>query len=154
MASPERWYAAIVSTVVVAAVLSPIVPAEQVDGFPLSNYPMFSRAPDDSRVWLSHVVGWSRRGEHRPVEPGLVETEEVMQAMQTIKVAARRGPAAALDLCVHTAARVAEDDAYADIDLLEVRTDRYDVLTYFSGGRAPLRTQIHARCPVVRGGAG
>ena len=153
MASAERWYAAIVSTVVLGAVISPIVPAEQEDGFPLSNYPMFSRAPDDSRVALAHVVGWSSRGEHRPIEPGLVETEEVMQAMQTIKVAAQKGAAAAADLCTQTAARVAEDDDYADIDTLEVRTDRYDVLTYFSEGRAPLATQVHARCAVVRGGA-
>jgi hypothetical protein len=145
----ERRYAILVSGATLAAVLSPLLRDPPRDGFPLSHYPMFSAAPDHSIVAIPHVVGWSRTGAHRPIEPGLVDTEEVMQALQTITVAAARGPAAAADLCAHVAGRVQADEDYADIDVVEVRTDRYDVLRYFVDGREPLSTVVHARCAVT-----
>jgi hypothetical protein len=137
--------------VTLGAVLSPLFRDPPVDDFPLSNYPMFSGVPKSTVVSIDHVVGWSRDGDHRPIEPGLVDTDEVMQALQTIHVAVERGPAAAADLCRRAASRVRADGDYGDIEVLEVRKDTYDVLRYFADGPRPIATRVVARCDVATG---
>src|SRR5690606_11333539 len=84
MTGRERVWAALVSTVMLAAVAWPAVRGS--DGFPLSNYPMFSR-PKDSIVQVYHVVAHSREGRHRPLPPAVLGTDEIMQAYQTVKFA-------------------------------------------------------------------
>jgi hypothetical protein len=142
----ERVHAAVLGTLVLGAVLYPLVRDPPRDGFPLSNYPMFSAHKDEPTARISHVIGVSREGRHRPIGPDLVGTDEVMQSHQTIKVAVQRGESAAL--CERVAARVAEDESSADIESLEVRTDVYDVFEYFEGDRTARHTRVHARCAV------
>lgn len=147
-AASERVHAGVLGLAVLGAVLSPLFREKPRDGFPLSNYPMFSAHKEDTSARISHVVGVSREGRHRPIGPDLVGTDEVMQAHQTIKVAVKRGDSARL--CERTAARVAGDADFADIDALEVRTDVYDVFRYFESDPSPLHTRVHARCDVHR----
>lgn len=128
------------------AVLWPILRDPPRDGFPLSNYPMFSADRRSADAEIGHVVGFSREGRHRPVKPAMVGSEEIMQAYQTVRMAIRRGDAA--DLCRRAAERARADPDHADLERLEVRTDHYDSLAYFAGDTKPRRTQIHARCPV------
>jgi hypothetical protein len=128
------------------AVLWPILRDPPRDGFPLSNYPMFSADRRSADAEIGHVVGFSREGRHRPVPPALLGTDEIMQAHQTVRVAIRRSYAG--DLCRRAAERVRADPAHADLERLEVRTDRYDALAYFAGDTKPRATQLHARCPV------
>ena len=142
----EHVHAVVLSTAVLAAVLSPLFRDPPRDGFPLSNYPMFSAHKKDPGARISHVVAVSREGRHRPVGPDLVGTDEVMQSHQTIKVAVRRGESAAL--CERVAARVSAEPDFADVASLEVRTDVYDVFAYFEGERTASGTRVHARCPV------
>ena len=80
----ERAYAAVVSTAVLGAMLWPVVRGS--DGFPLSNYPMFSREKDPVAV-IHHVIAISDAGNHRPLEPEHLGTDEIMQASQTAKLA-------------------------------------------------------------------
>lgn len=143
----QKRYAAVVTIVTLGAVLSPVL--RDTDGFPLSNYPMFStRREADAQI--HHVIAWSRDGAHRPVSPEMLGTDEIMQAHQTIKIAVRRGRADAL--CREVAARVAEDThAWADVDVLVVRSDRYDAVAYFQDGPKPLSTRVRAQCEVLRG---
>lgn len=122
----------------------PILRDPPRDGFPLSNYPMFSHGRDKATAKIGHVVGFSRQGRHRPLSPDLLATEEVMQAHQTIRVAIRRGKAA--ELCAQVAQRARNEPGNEDLSHLEVRTDHYDALAYFSGDTRSRRTQVHARC--------
>jgi hypothetical protein len=141
-----RLWVAGFSVGLLLAVLWPILRDPPQDGFPLSNYPMFSADRRSAEADIGHVVGFSREGRHRPVAPAVVGSEEIMQAYQTVRLAIRRGDAHAL--CRRAAERVRADPAYADLERLEVRTDRYDALAYFAGDTKPRRTQVHARCPV------
>jgi hypothetical protein len=142
----QRLAVALFGVGLLLAVLWPILRDPPRDGFPLSNYPMFSADRDTAEADIGHVVGFSREGRHRPVTPAIVGSEEVMQAFQTVKLAIGRGDA--VELCRQAAERVQADPAYADLERLEVRTDRYDALAYFAGDTKPRRTQVHARCPV------
>jgi hypothetical protein len=148
----QRILIAAISVGLLLAVLWPILRNPPQDGFPLSNYPMFSADRRSADAEIGHVVGFSREGRHRPVSPELLGTEEIMQAHQTVRVAIRRGYAD--DLCRRAAERVRADPAYADLERLEVRTDRYDALAYFAGDTKPRTTQLHARCPVHPGAGG
>lgn len=142
----SRLWIAAFSVGLLLAVLWPILRDPPRDGFPLSNYPMFSADRRTADAEIGHVVGFSREGRHRPVKPSMVGSEEIMQAYQTVRMAIRRGDAA--DLCRRAAERVRNDPDHADLERLEVRTDHYDALAYFAGDTKPRRTQIHARCPV------
>lgn len=142
----QRVWVAAWSVGLLVAVLWPILRDPPRDGFPLSNYPMFSADRRSAEAEIGHVVGYSREGRHRPLPPALLGTEEIMQAYQTVRVAIGRGQAPAL--CRSTAARVRADPDHADLERLEVRTDRYDGLAYFEGDTKPRATKVHARCPV------
>mgnify|MGYP007032566730 CR=1 FL=1 len=142
----SRGWAALVGVVMVAALLWPVV--RQADGFPLSNYPMFSRErPPQAQVF--HIVAFSSRGEHRPVSPDMLGTEEVMQAHQTVKLAMRSTEASA-ELCRDVAARLSTRRAWDDVEALEVRMSIYDTIAYWQGDRTPRRSRVTARCEVSR----
>jgi len=143
----ERAWAIAFATVLLALVLMPLATGK--DGFPLSNYPMFSTHRDPS-VRIVHVIAHSRAGKHRPVPPRLLGTPEIMQAHQTAAVAAKT-PEGAAELCTRVAANVADaGEAWTDVDGLEVRADRYDAVKYWQGERKPVRSKVFARCPVDR----
>ena len=145
----ERAWALAFTTVLLALVLAPIVTG--TDGFPLSNYPMFSGHRDTS-VRIVHVVAYSREGSHRPVPPRLLDTPEIMQAHQSAVVAAKT-PEGAAELCARVAANVAAaGEPWRDVETLELRADRYDAVRYWQGERKPVRSKVHARCDVEREG--
>lgn len=133
-----------------AVLLWPLVGAH--DGFPLSNYPMFS--VDHGRVVkLPHVVGRTADGEVRPLPPRLLGTFEVMQAAQTARIAAKRTEHA-VRLCERVAAALRDEpELAAAFTTVEVRTDRYDIIAYWQS-HAPEGGTLHASCPVVPDGAG
>ncbi len=143
----ERGWAIAFGTVVLGLVLAPVV--TQTNGFPLSNYPMFSTHRDPS-VRVVHVVAVAEGGGMRPVPPRLLDTPEIMQASQTAFVAAKTAEGA-IELCSRVAANVADaGDAWSDVVMLELRTDRYDAVKYWQGERKPQRSKVHARCKVDR----
>jgi len=143
----QRLAVAAGSVGLLLALLFPILRDPPRDGFPLSNYPMFSADRRTADAEIGHVVGFSREGRHRPLTPAMVGSEEIMQAYQTVRLAIRRGDAD--ELCRRAAERVRTDPDHADLERLEVRTDRYDALAYFDGDTKPRGTKVHARCPVA-----
>ena len=143
----ERAWAIAFATVLLTCVFVPVV--TNTNGFPLSNYPMFS-GHRDTAVRIVHVVAHSRAGDHRPVPPRLFGTPEIMQAHQTAVVATKT-PEGAAELCTLVAENVAEaGERWSDVDVLELRADRYDAVRYWRGERKPLRSKVYARCPVPR----
>lgn len=143
-----RAWAAAVSVVLVVLVLVPAFVGK--DGFPLSNYPMFSQ-PKGTSARVYHVLGISSRGEHRPLPPEAVGTDEIMQAYQTVKLASRRGPVAAAEFCTRTAEAVRGDEEFADLEALQVRIDTFDAVAYWGGDRKPRKAVVVATCEVPRG---
>lgn len=143
----ERLFGTLFSIAVMAAVAAPMVYGK--DDFPLSNYPMFSRKRDPvAKVY--HVVGFSSVGNHRPLPPKAVGTDEIMQAWQTVKLAVRRRPHGARDLCKEVAQYASTHEEYDDLLRIEVRVDWFDTQAYWQGNRKPVRTKVAARCPVPR----
>lgn len=143
----ERAWAIAFGTIMLGLVLAPVV--TKTNGFPLSDYPMFSKHRESS-VRVVHVVAVAEGGGMRPVPPRLLDTPEIMQASQTAFVAAKT-PEGAVELCARVAANVAEaGDAWSDVVALELRTDRYDAVRYWQGERKPQRSKVHARCRVER----
>jgi len=143
----ERWrlWAGAVALTMTAAILWPLVPDE--DSFPLSNYPMFS-TPKTTRAKIYHVVGFTPDGRGMPLSPSMLDTDEIMQAYQTVKLAIRGGRAQAL--CEDSATRVETSDDFADVTRLEVRIDAFDAVRYWEGDRSTERTWIIAKCGVRR----
>lgn len=135
-----RW-GAIVSVVMLAAVAAPLV--HGVDSFPLSTFPMFSKARPPE-VDIDHVVAVDATGKEWALPPSLVMRGEVLQTKVAITQAIRSRRAR--ELCREVAARV-NDSAVVKV---EVRSDRYRVRDYFSSGRKPLASRLHARCKVPR----
>jgi hypothetical protein len=145
-------YAYALSAILIALVIEPSLHREPRDGFPFSHYPMFSSARRAAEAKVAHAVAVTGGGERRPVPPRLVGTDEVLQARATIQQAIDRGTASARELCAALAERVAAGadeeslgPAFAEI---EIRTDTYDPIGYFSGDPAPRTSKVHARCRV------
>lgn len=128
-----------------AAILYPIIPDE--DGFPLSNYPMFS-TPKGTTAKIYHVVGFTSDGRGFPLSPEMVGTDEIMQAYQTVKLAIRGGRARSL--CKEAAARVAESHDFAEVTRLQVRIDVFESVRYWEGDRSTSKTRVLAKCGVPR----
>ena len=146
----DRLYAYALTIVVLGAVLEPILHAAPKDGFPLSTYPMFS-ARRGVETTLSYAAAQTKGKPQRSLPPRFTGSDEVLQARATIQQAVDRGPRGAKDLCGAIAARVATDDeAFADVEMVEIRTDTYNAVAYFEGQTAPLASKLQARCRVAR----
>lgn len=143
----QRVWAYGVSLALVGAVLWPLQQQRPKDSFPLSTYPMFSRKRP-TEVSIDHVVGVGPGGRQEAIPPDLVASGEVLQAKITISQKLRRGRRGAEELCEQVAARLAGRSAYAWVERVEVRSDRYLVVGYFTGARKPVWSRRHAQCAV------
>jgi hypothetical protein len=143
----QRAWGYLVSLGLIGAVLWPLQQAKPKDSFPLSTYPMFSRKRP-SEVSIDHVVGVGASGRQEAIPPRFVASGEVLQAKITISQKLKRGRKGALELCKQVAARLADEEAYGWVERVEVRSDRYLVVGYFSGARKPIWSRRHASCPV------
>ena len=140
----RRAWAYSVSLALVGAVLWPLQQNKPEDSFPLSTYPMFSRKRP-TELSLDHVVAVSA-ARQEAVPPKLVASGEVLQAKATITQKLRRGRRGAEDLCRQVADRLRGEEDWRWANHVEVRSDRYLVLGYFSGAKKPIWSRVHARC--------
>ena len=140
----RRLLALVFSVVMAAAVVLPAFRSPPRDSFPLSNYPMFSRragAVND----VSTIVGRTADGSRKLLSPSVISgSDEVMQAMIDVSVAVNRGDAATASLCAAAADRVDNNEVVA----LDVITERYNAVRFFSEAEEPLATSVHATCEV------
>lgn len=144
-----RWYGNIISLLLIAAVLSPLQADPKLDSYPLSSFAMFTtkRPPV---VEIVHAVGFAKDGGTRPIPPRLVAGAEVLQAKVMLQQTVRKGRRASRKLCAKIAKRVGGDSGHAWVERIEVRSDRYQVMSYFSSARKPIRSRVHAKCEVPR----
>ncbi len=145
----ERAWALVVSAFFLGAVLWPLAldPVAD-DDFPLSTYPMFAKARGGTGS-LVHLVALDGDGSARPLGPRWFGDRQVMQAYRTLRRAAGK-PKRAQALCRDAARRIADEPAWADAVELQLRRDRYDIVSYFTTGAPPETLRIAARCEVPR----
>jgi len=147
----DRLHAYVLSAVVLAAVASPPFRDPPEDSFPLSDYPMFSKARPAATIVLTNVVGLRRDGSQVVLSPQVsVGNDEVLQAMATIRNAVRAGRTRLAAFCEEAAERVADRQSLADVIEVRIATRRFDAIAYFRDGPEPERTVVHHRCEVRR----
>jgi hypothetical protein len=134
-----RWFA---SALLGGAVLSPLARDASWDSYPISSFPMFSRADLGIRASVDHAAFVGRDGRRRPVPPSLLGTPEPMVAKTVIERAIAEGRAP--DLCARIAAAAPEDVA-----TVEILTSLFDTQRYFSDP-SPLSREVHASCKASR----
>ncbi len=141
----DRLWGYAVSVFLLGAVLYPLQTKPPRDSFPLSTYPMFSKARP-AFISVGHVMAVGKDGREEPIPPNIVGGGEVLQAKVAIRNTIRRGRNAVRELCRKVAVGVAGDDDWSWVTAIEVRTDRYQVAGYFSGGHKPVSSRLHTRC--------
>jgi hypothetical protein len=134
--------------VTIAAALAVVWPtlSDARDSFPLSTFPMF--AAERGFPELDTLRGVTAEGERVSLPPKLLGTTEVMQARAIVARAAAGGKKAARQLCSSVAQRLASSPDFVHVQQLELSTDRYDAIRYFTESTAPIRSRIRARCAV------
>ena len=140
----RRLIPVVLSVGLAAAVMSPLLRSPPRDSFPLSSYPMFSRRIEAVNG-VSTIVGLTGDGSRKTLSPLVISgSDEVTQALVDVGLAVNTGDTATASLCEAAAARVTDEDVVT----LEVITERYDAVEFFSGAKAPLATSVHATCRV------
>ncbi len=141
----------LLSGALLATVVAPLCWPAGRDSFPWSSYPMFAHGRADAITRVDRLMAVRADGERRPVPPRLVANDEVLQAAETLRRAIRSGRAGRKALCRQVAARLVEDPAWDDIVHLELVTDKFDAIAYFSGDTAPIaKSRVHVRCRLGR----
>jgi hypothetical protein len=137
----------LVATAALTLTLWPLVRSPSSDGFPLSNYPMFTvLRPDVTSIALA--VGLDDNDNEITLNPSLVGgSSEVIHAVAAIGNALDQKDEAAF--CISIAARVGADEHTEVVSVL-ILTDTYDVVDALANDAPPLDRLIHARCDVPR----
>ena len=144
----QRLYGGILSLALIGLSLWPLFRSPPQDSYPFSNYPMFARKKGHPLV--HRVVGITASGERVRIPPEMIANDEVMQAYRTIRLAVIKGRKRTAQLCRVTADTIRRTKAMPEVRRLEVLTDRYDSIRYFSGDTKPMKTRTHSRCRVTQ----
>lgn len=140
----DRRVAAALMALLALAVVSPALRGAS-DSYPLSTYPMFSGAIDSS-VELTLAVGLDGRGDRVELSPRLIaDTDEVIVAGGTLRIAVREGRADAQ--CAEIAERVAAAGRI-EIERVAVVSDEVDAVAWYAGDRSATTTVL-AECTVA-----
>jgi hypothetical protein len=137
---------AIVSVAIVAATLEPLVRNPVDDGYPLSTYPMFAYERGRT-ITLAYPIGMTTAGERRVLEPELLGTHEVLQAVMVVDGAVASHEADAL--CRRIAIAVAAEPAHADVDVVRIVHGTHDTVDLVVDGALGPELD-YTRCVVPR----
>lgn len=96
------------------------------------------------------VVGIDAAGESAPIAPRLVANSETLQTAVAIARAVGAGRKATRRLCETVAEKVAREADLADVVTVEVRSDKYEPVAYFTRGTTPRKSRLRASCRVPR----
>ncbi len=144
--STTRWRAG-----TIAAVVSLFIPvALDRDSFPLSTYPMYSRARP-SEVAFVTAVGVGSTGEVQRLSLGLIgDSDDPLIVAGELRAAVADGRAE--QRCTEIADRLdsarPNDVAAGRSVAVEVVTERHDVIAQVAGRPSEIDRVVHARCGV------
>lgn len=132
---------------VVAALSAPVVIDR--DGFPLSTYPMYSRARP-AVVTLVAANGRTDDGDRVALSLGLIgESDDPLVVAGELRAAIADGRAGTR--CAEIAARaVAAGARMADVAVIEVVSERHDLVDQVVGVPSLVERTVHASCEVGR----
>ena len=123
----NRVTAAIVSIVMMVAVLEPLRRKPWEDSFPLSPYAMFAfKRP--TKLTMDYAYGVTAAGEKRTLTPRIVGSAEVLQALTIFQSARAKNQLP--QLCETIAARVADLPSYSDVILIKIVSGTHDAVDY------------------------
>ena len=139
-----RW---VTTIAVVVALFTPVL--RDQDSFPLSTQPMYASARDriDTLASARGVDGTTGESLRLPMAV-VAATDDPLIAQSRLRRAIASGTAEAL--CVEIAERAGGRSDLARIDLVEIITERFDLVEFVTADAAALDTDVHARCPVTR----
>jgi hypothetical protein len=137
----------LITTGVVGALIAPVVLDR--DGFPLSTYPMYSRARGDA-VTFATAQAVDASGMVATLTLAVIgDSDDPLIVAGELREAIRDGRAE--QRCVEIALRAAEWDGLAPgTATIEVVTERHDVVAQVEGASSLLDRTVHASCPVTR----
>lgn len=130
------------------AVAAPLFRDAEEDSYPFSTYPMFARVLTKPR--LTYAVASSKNGQVTRLPPRIVGTDEPMQAIRTLRLAAEGGKRSLKQLCAAMAERVAADPAYAELRQVRILRAQFDPIAYFETGPVPENSEKLVQCGVKR----
>jgi hypothetical protein len=135
----------VITACVVGALLAPV--ALDRDGFPLSTYPMYSRARGDA-VTFATVQAVGADGTTASLSLGIVgDSDDPLVVAGELRAAISDGRAG--QRCEEIAARVAGWGGLPPGDIrIEVVTERHDVVAHVEGEPSLLERTVHASCEV------
>ena len=139
---------AVVSIVLLAATLSPIVRDPADDAFPLSTYPMFD-TPRRPEQRVDYAVGITASGERHTLRLWHLGTGESMTAVALLDHAIHSTNEAALAFCHLVAVRVASDPDYQDVATVRLVTAVHDAVAFVRDGKVGREVE-RVSCPVSR----
>ena len=132
---------------VVGALVAPVVLDR--DGFPLSTYPMYSRARGNA-VTFATAQAVDDAGSTTTLTLGVIgDSDDPLIVAGELRDAIRDGRAQ--QRCAEIALRAAEwDDLPPDTTTIDVVTERHDVVAQVEGDPSLLDRTVHASCAVPR----
>lgn len=142
---------AIVSLVVTLLLVMPAFSDPNEDSFPLSTFPMFSRAKRDPGLVVTQVLAVMPDGTREPLPPTLATgNEEVIQTLRMIRDEVYGGPERAATFCEGVAERVrnTDDEHWRSATTIEIARSHFDSVAYFEEGPEPITRKPLERCPV------
>ncbi len=134
-------YVAYVSTLLLLSA-APAWSDPSDDGYPFSTYPMF--ASRRTAPTFAKAEGRLSSGQFEPIAPQLLGTDEVMQAVSTVKRATRKKTSAGR-LCRSIFA--AAGGKYEEVFIVQVK---YDPIIYFTAGPQAIERDVVASCDSSR----
>lgn len=145
------WMGAIVSIVVAALLLAPAFRDPSDDSFPLSTFPMFSKAKRDPGLVITQVLAVTAEGSRKPLPPELATGNlEVIQALQMIRNEVYGGRERATRFCREVAARVRDaGEPWRSARAIEIVRSHFDTVAYFETGPEPVTRKRLQSCPVA-----
>ncbi|MGD8606815.1 MAG: hypothetical protein PVH21_05940 [Myxococcales bacterium] len=142
-----------VSLVLTCLVLWPAFLDPSEDSFPLSTYPMFSRAKTDPSLVLTQALAVMPDGARKPLPPKLsTGNEEVIQSMKIIVDNTYGGGERAEQFCRDIASRVAAtaSSPWSEAAAIELARSHFDTVAYFEESPRPRHRRTLYRCPIAR----
>jgi hypothetical protein len=133
----------VVTVLVLGALVAPVVVDR--DGFPLSTYPMYSRARGDA-VTFATAQAVDAAGATSTLTLAVIgDSDDPLIVAGELRDAIRDGRAA--EQCQDIATRAARwGDLPAGAIAVEVVTERHDVVARVEGGSSLLERTVHASC--------
>jgi hypothetical protein len=141
----DRRARILVTAGVIGALVAPVV--RDRDGFPLSTYPMYSRARGDA-VTLATAQAIDPSGEVSTLTLGVIgDSDDPLIVAGELRDAIRDGRAD--ERCAEIARRAQQWDRLpSDATSIEVVTERHEVVARVEGGDSLLARTVHASCEV------